>query len=163
MPNNKKAPLNESINNSSENIIAQNDDIKCKDPAILFYTSDFIADTFCLSLEQTGKLALLMAHRHWKGQRLTYNEILKICRDEEPDPEIFSRYKKDSNGYYYNPEIEKAIEKRKQYSESRSRNRKGKCKKYMNNTSKTYDNHIENRNENKRADVNENFINNKEE
>ena len=82
-----------------------------------------------------GKLALLMAYRHWLGRRLTYDEILKICKDEKPDPEIFSRYKKDNNGYYYNPEIEKAIEKRKLYSESRSRNRKGKSKKHVNNIS----------------------------
>lgn len=162
MPDNKKTLLNESINNSSENIIAQNDEIKCKDPAILFYTSDFIADTFYLTLEQAGKLALLMAHRHWMDRRLSYNEILTICKDTEPDKAIFDRYKKDSNGYYYNPTVEKAIQKRKQYSESRSRNRKGKCKKQVNNTSKTYENHTENRNENKSADASKNFINNKE-
>ncbi len=128
MTDNKKPPFDGSINNSSENIITHNDEIKCKDPAILFYTSDFIADTFCLSIAQAGKLALLMAHRHWKGRRLTYDEILTICRDTEPDKAVLERYIKDHNGYYYNPEIEKAIEKRRQYSESRSRNRKGKNK-----------------------------------
>lgn len=135
MQDNKNALNIEDTNNTSDNIIIQNEEIKCKDPAILFYTSDFIATSNLLSLEQMGKLALLMAYRHWLGRRLTYDEILKICKDEKPDPEIFSRYKKDNNGYYYNPEIEKAIEKRKLYSESRSRNRKGKSKKHVNNIS----------------------------
>ncbi len=136
MQNNENALNIESINNhSSSTSIAQNQPeiIKCKDPAILFYTSDFIADTFYLTMEQIGKLALLMAHRHWRGKRFSFEEILKICRDEKPDKEIFERYIKDQNGFYYNPQIEKAIEKRKQYSESRSRNRKGKYKKHVNN------------------------------
>lgn len=133
MLDNKNAPSNESTNKLPNDIVTQPEEIKCKDPAILFYTSDFIATSNLLSLEQMGKLALLMAYRHWFSRRLTYNEMLKICKDEKPDPEIFSRYKQDNNGCYYNPEIEKAIEKRKQYSESRSRNRKGKSKKHVNN------------------------------
>ena len=162
MANNKKA-LNDEGSKSNNSIITENTEecpYKCKDPALLFYSSDFIADTIFLSLEQIGKLALLMAHRHWQEQRLTKDEILKICRDTTPDPEIFSRYKIDNNGFYYNATIEKAIEKRKKYSESRSKNKKGKTKKDKKNISKSYENHIEDETEILHTDAVENSYNN---
>lgn len=165
MKNNKKALINESSIKNSKTIIPQTElneeHYKCKDPALLFYTSDFIADAMFLSLEQVGKLALLMAHRHWQGRRFTRGEVLKICGDTEEDPEIFSRYEIDANGFYYNATVEKAIEKRTKYSKSRSDNKKGKTKTHKKNISKSYENHIENENENGIEDENESLYNNK--
>lgn len=55
-----------------------------------------------------------------------------------------SKFKKDEQGLWYNERLEIEVEKRKNYSKSRSENRSKSTKE--NNISVTYDNHMENRN-----------------
>jgi hypothetical protein len=113
-----------------------------KDPAFLFYSSDFLTGTALMTDEQIGKYIKLLCYQHQKGH-LTERDMLKICSTHDED--IFSKFEKDENGLYYNARLQQEVEKRKAYSESRRQNR---IKKDMNNISKTYVKHMENENEN---------------
>lgn len=107
-----------------------------KDPAVLFYTSDFLTGTMTLSDEQTGKYIKLLCLQHQKFE-LTEKDMMNICKSYDED--IFSKFIKTDTGYY-NERMREEAEKRKRYSESRSSNRKN----HMNNTSKSYEQHMEN-------------------
>lgn len=128
-----------------------------KDPAFLFYSSDFLTGTMFMSNEQVGKYIRLICAQHQK-KRLTEKDMLFICGSY--DEVIFSKFKKDDDGFY-NERCEIEILKRKKYSESRSNNRKKSTKSTtskksnINNISKSYVKHMENENEN------ENVIENK--
>ena len=121
-----------------------------KDPAVLFYTSDFLVGTMFFTDEQTGKYIKLLCYQHQKG-RLTEKDMLKICK--EYDKDIFNKFLKDEDGLYYNERMDKEFAKRREYSESRRNNRL--ANKDMNKICKTYDKHMENINinENRNEDV----------
>jgi hypothetical protein len=114
-----------------------------KDPAFLFYSSDFLTGTMFMCNEQVGKYIRLLCCQHQKGH-LTEKDMLKIC--ETYDENIFDKFIKDENGFFYNLRLENETIKRKNYSESRRNNRKGK--KDMNNICESYVKHMENENEN---------------
>jgi hypothetical protein len=114
-----------------------------KDPAFLFYSSDFLTGTMFMDNEQVGKFIRLICAQHQKG-RLTEKDMLKICVTHDED--IFSKFAVDGAGLYYNERLEQEVEKRKAYSESRRNNRKKK--EDMIDTSLSYVQHMENENEN---------------
>lgn len=111
-----------------------------KDPAILFYTSDFLTGTMFFSDEQTGKYIRLLCAQHQKG-RLSEKDMINICKSYDKD--IFSKFIKDDEGNYFNERLEKEAIKRKKYSESRSKNRLS-----VKDEKTTYVKHMENENEN---------------
>lgn len=121
-----------------------------KDPAFLFYSSDFLTGTMFMSNEQVGKYIRLLCAQHQKGH-LTHKDMLNICVTHDED--IFSKFVKDTDGKYYNERCEEEINKRKNYSESRRNNRKSTNNQKDNakNISKSYVKHMENENE----DINE--------
>jgi len=112
-----------------------------KDPAFLFYSSDFLTGTFTLTNEQVGKYIRLLCLQHQK-ETLTEKDMLNICISYDED--IFKKFK-FQDGVYYNERLREESNKRKNYSESRKNNRKKKDMKII---SKTYDSHMENENEN---------------
>jgi uncharacterized protein YdaU (DUF1376 family) len=117
-----------------------------KDPAFLFYSSDFLTGTMFMTNEQVGMYIRLLCAQHQKG-KLTEKEMLNICNSY--DEQVFSKFEKDEQGLYYNLRCLEETNKRKKYSLSRSTNRKSKSKdkKDMINISKTYVKHMENENE----------------
>ena len=128
-----------------------------KDPAVLFYTSDFLSGTITMNYEERGKYITLLCIQHQKGY-LTEKDLKLILDDS--DIEIFNKFKLAEDGYYYNIKMKECAAARKAYSKSRSDNRKGKTKdkdminisksyeKHMKNTSISYDKHMETGNEN---------------
>ena len=114
-----------------------------KDPAFLFYSSDFLTGTALMSDEQIGKYIKLLCYQHQMGH-LSERDMLKICKTYDED--IFSKFEKDENGLYFNARLHQEVEKRKAYSESRRQNR---TKKDMNNISNSYVTHMENENVNR--------------
>ena len=90
-----------------------------KDPAVLFYTSDFLSGTFTMSNEQVGKYMRLLCLQHQKGQ-LTEKDMLNICVTY--DFEVYSKFVKDGD-FFYNERMKFESERRKKYSESRTKNR----------------------------------------
>ena len=126
-----------------------------KDPAFLFYSSDFLSGTFTMSDEQIGKYIKLLCFQHQKGI-ITEKDMLKICNGYDED--IICKFVKTDAGYY-NARLKEEADKRSAYSESR---RKNKMKKDITddtkNTSSSYEQHMENENENEDEIKNENNI-----
>lgn len=114
-----------------------------KDPAFLFYSSDFLTGTLLMSMEQKGKFITVLCLQHQKGH-LSEKDMLQICGTYDED--IFSKFQKDSEGKFFNVRLEQEVDKRKSYSESRRNNRKKK--EDVINISDTYVQHMENENEN---------------
>jgi hypothetical protein len=114
-----------------------------KDPAFLFYSSDFLTGTLLMSMEQKGKFITLLCIQHQKGH-LSEKDMLHICGSYDED--VFTKFQRDEQGKFYNIRLEEEVDKRKAYSESRRNNRKKK--EDMNNTSSSYVQHMENENEN---------------
>lgn len=104
-----------------------------KDPAVLFYTSDFITGTRTMSYEQIGKYMILLCLQHQQGF-LSDEDMNNIC--ESYDAKIYSKFIKTEDGFYYNKRMKEESDKRKKYSQSRSQNRKHTCQ--------SYDKHMEN-------------------
>jgi len=109
-----------------------------KDPAFLFYSSDFLTGTYTMSDEQTGKYIRSLCLQHQKGY-LTLSDLEFICKGR--DEMVFSKFEEKEPGKYINTVLEKHSEARKTYSESRRNNR---VKKDMNKICLTYDEHMVN-------------------
>ncbi len=90
-----------------------------KDPAVLFYTSDFLVGTALMNYAQRGKYITLLCLQH-QGGRLSEVDMLEICGGY--DEKIFSKFEKDEEGRYYNKRMEVESIKRKKFVESRQRN-----------------------------------------
>jgi len=116
-----------------------------KDPAVLFYTSDFLSGTLTMSDAHVGMYIRLLCLQHQKG-RLEKEDMLYICKTYVR--EVFSKFKKDENGLYYNERMEQEFIKRNKYSESRRNN---VSKRY---SKATYVLHMENENENNKRTIN---------
>jgi uncharacterized protein YdaU (DUF1376 family) len=117
-----------------------------KDPAVLWYTADFLIGTSDMTDEQVGKYTRLLCNQHQKGH-LSEKQMMKICKTHDDD--IFSKFVLDEDGLYYNERMDKEIHKRQRYSESRSINRSGKNKpKDMKNICNSHEKHMVNENEN---------------
>ncbi len=111
---------------------------KNKDPAVLFYTSDFLAGTLLMNYEQKGKYITLLCLQRENG-RLTEEDMLSVCgkRDER----IFCKFIQDEEGLYYNVRMEKEAEKRNAFIESR---RKSSNARFNNDTSNDISDDIQN-------------------
>jgi uncharacterized protein YdaU (DUF1376 family) len=128
-----------------------------KDPAVLFYTGDFINGCACLTLEERGQYITLLCLQHLSGHlsektiRLTVGSV---------SVDVISKFKVDDDGLFFNERMDEEIKKRMQYLDSRRNNGSngGRPKKpYAKPYEKAYQNHSENEN------INENDINNEEE
>ena len=111
-----------------------------KDPAFLFYSSDFLTGTMFLTNEQIGIFIRLLCVQHQKG-RLREKDMLKICKTYDED--VFEMFTKDDENLFYNERLEVEVNRRKAYSESRRNNRKKKTTPTPKKTSLTYDKHME--------------------
>lgn len=118
-----------------------------KDPAVLFYTSDFLTGTMTMTNEQVGKYIRLLCLQHQK-RRLSEKDMLHICGTYDED--IYSKFIRDDAGYY-NERMDAEAEKRRNYSLSRSNNRNKRQKGA--NISKSYVHHMENENENEDSKI----------
>lgn len=113
-----------------------------KDPAVLFYTSDFLSGTFTMDDAQVGKYIRLLCLQHQKG-KLTEKDMLSICKAY--DVEIWDKFKVE-DGYYYNERMYNETIRRQKFSESRRNNAKSPKKE---STSEAYAEHMETETENR--------------
>ena len=121
-----------------------------KDPAVLFYTSDFLSGTFTMDNEQVGKYIRLLCLQHQKG-KLSEKDMLSICKAY--DSEIWDKFKID-DGLYYNDRMYNETIRRQKFSESRRNNAKSPKKE---STSEAYAKHMETETENRTITINENI------
>ena len=131
-----------------------------KDPAVLFYTSDFLTGTAFLSMEQRGQYITLLCEQHQNGH-IPKNHMISICYSI--DSPVIKKFVVDDNGLYYNIRMEEEKIKRVKFCESRSNNKSGRKKKnHKKITNKSYDNHkiihMENENENENIDIDKNVF-----
>ena len=110
-----------------------------KDPAVLFYTSDFLSGTFTMTNEQVGMYIRLLCLQHQKG-KLTNKDMLSICKAYDAD--IWCKFVKDGE-LYYNERMYNETVRRQKFSESRRNNAKS-----TKSTSKAYAQHMETETEN---------------
>lgn len=91
-----------------------------KDPAVLFYTSDFLAGTITMTDDEVGKYIKLLCIQHQRGH-LPESTMLQMCGGEKND-EIFSKFEVDEDGLYYNERMDVESKKRRAFTESRIKN-----------------------------------------
>jgi hypothetical protein len=96
-----------------------------KDPAVLFYTSDFLTATTLFTDEQIGQYIKLLCQQHQLGH-LPEEHMLKICKTY--DSPVFAKFTKDTEGRFYNVRMEEEQQRRVSYSNSRRLNRISKEK-----------------------------------
>ena len=104
-----------------------------RDPAVLFYTSDFLSSTFHFTNEEVGVLIRLLCMQHIHS-RINEEDLGTDSR------RVLSLFTKDEGGYY-NKDFEEIILQRKRYSESR---RENKTKSHAKNVNDTFANAFEN-------------------
>ena len=94
-----------------------------KDPAFLFYSSDFLTGVTGMTMEERGQYITLLCLQHQQGKLSE-----KTCRlalglkslDEIPD--VMGKFKQDKNGLYYNARLDLEVVKRAKGSDARREN-----------------------------------------
>ena len=120
------------------------------DPAFLFYPGDYLRDTQCLSERAQVAYDRIMCE-HMRNICISHEQLKfftkRLTEDEKSEVMMVLR---PAPGGFQIPWVVDSIEKRRDYSESRRKNRSGKqkeTKEHINNTSKTYVPHMEIENE----------------
>ena len=124
-----------------------------KDPAFLFYSSDFLNGVADLTMEERGQFITLLCLQHQKGT-LTDKTIRLSLGSVSID--VLSKFSKDKDGNFFNERLNEEIEKRIQFTESR-RNNGSKGGRPKNNTKPlglAKHNLMEDVNENENEDIN---------
>ena len=92
-----------------------------KDPAFLFYSSDFLSGVTDLTMEERGQYITLLCLQHQKGNlsektiRLTVGSV---------SVDVLSKFQIDESGNYFNERLLIEVEKRANFIESRINNGK---------------------------------------
>lgn len=112
-----------------------------KDPAILFYTSDFLNGCACLTLEERGQYITMLCLQHQLGH--LSEKVIKINVGNISD-DVMRKFQQDENGLYFQKRMDDEINKRKGFTESRRANAKA----YAEHMPIHMPQHMENENEN---------------
>jgi uncharacterized protein YdaU (DUF1376 family) len=136
-----------------------------RDPAFLFYSSDFLTGISFLSFEERGKYITILCSMHQHG-RLNEESISFLVG--LVSVKLKSKFQVDENGFWFNKRLEEEIIKRNKFTESRRNNgikggrgnKSDKPNTYPNGKPKLnhMDNYMEDENENKDLSI----INNSE-
>lgn len=124
---------------------------KNKDPAVLFYTSDFLADTTLWTYEELGRYIKLLCIQHLQGG-IPEDDFVTVAGRRK---RVVEKFALGNDGKYRNKRMQAEQERRQAYSESRSQNGKlgGRPKNHMLSICKPYEKHIENENININKDI----------
>ena len=87
-----------------------------KDPAILFYTGDFLNGCTDLTFEERGQYITLLCLQHQKGH-LSEKTIRLSVGSVSVD--VLKKFSKDENGNYFNDRMDVEIEKRQHFLDTR--------------------------------------------
>lgn len=92
---------------------------KNKDPAVLFYTADFLADTVLWSYEELGRYIKLLCIQHLQDgiSDVDFNSVA------DGNPRISSKFNLDDDGYYRNKRMKDESDRRKEFCEKQRANR----------------------------------------
>lgn len=90
-----------------------------KDPAILFYTSDFLSGVMDLDMEERGQYITLLCAQHQKGH-LSEKTIRLLVGSVSVS--VFEKFEKDDLGLFFNRRMDEEINKRLRFIDSRVNN-----------------------------------------
>lgn len=124
-----------------------------KDPAVLFYTSDFLTGTTFFSYEQKGQYITLLCQQHQLGM-IPEDHVINICSDLSSP--VVQKFKRTKDGFYYNERMKDEACKRSSYCKSRNNNKEGfnQYTKKLGHMTSHMGGHMENENENRNKDIN---------
>ena len=91
---------------------------KNKDPAVLFYTSDFLASTLLWSYEDIGRYIRLLCLQHQQGG-LSEGDLSAVAEGSE---RVRAKFTQGEDGLYFNARMQAESDKRARFSESRRAN-----------------------------------------
>ena len=87
---------------------------KNKDPAVLFYTSDFLVGVAGLTMEERGQYITLLCLQHTTGHLTKMQMQLAVGKIS---PDVMAKFEQDEKGLYYNPRMEYEKKARENYLE----------------------------------------------
>ena len=124
---------------------------KNKDPAVLFYTSDFLADTTLWTYEELGRYIKLLCIQHLQDG-VSEDDFIAVSDGYK---RVVDKFALGDDGKYRNKRMQAEQERRQAYSESRSKNGKfgGRPKNHMLSICEPYEKHSENENINENKDI----------
>ena len=89
-----------------------------KDPAVLFYTADFLADTTLWNYDELGRYIKLLCIQHLQGG-ISEDDFNAVS---EGKSKVSSKFTRGDDGLYRNKRMQKEAEKRHSFCESRQAN-----------------------------------------
>lgn len=127
-----------------------------KDPAILFYTSDFIMGTYCMSHEQLGIYMRLLCIQHQCGGLIEKEAFKAICGTHDI---VKSKFVETDDGFF-NKRMMEEMTKRQHKSQSLSANAQKRWKNQCKSNAIASDLHmpIGNGNEDRNRSIDDNSI-----
>jgi uncharacterized protein YdaU (DUF1376 family) len=87
-----------------------------KDPAVLFYTSDFLTGTAFFTDAERGQYIRLLCEQHQNGH-IPENHMVSICFTLGSP--VVKKFVQDADGNYYNERMEQEIQKRQHFLDTR--------------------------------------------
>ena len=87
-----------------------------KDPAVLFYTSDFLTGTAFFTDAERGQYIRLLCEQHQNGH-IPENHMVSVCLSLGSP--VIKKFVRDENGNYYNERMEQEIQKRRHFLDTR--------------------------------------------
>ena len=90
-----------------------------RDPAFLFYSSDFLTGCASLTMEERGQYITLLCLEHQLG-RLSEKTIRLSVGSVSVD--VLAKFKQDETGLFFNERLEIEIEKRSNFIDTRRNN-----------------------------------------
>lgn len=92
------------------------------DPAVLFYTSDFLTGVMDMTMEERGQYITLLCYQHQKGH--IKEETIRLLLGYSVSDNVLKHFRQDEEGNYYNSRMDIEKENRKKFTESRRENGK---------------------------------------
>ena len=93
-----------------------------KDPAFLFYSSDFLTGVTDMTMEERGQYITLLCLQHQKGRLSEKTCRLSLGLSEITQAsDVMAKFIKDEDGFYYNKRLEDEVLRRKKSADA-SRN-----------------------------------------
>lgn len=91
-----------------------------KDPAFLFYSSDFLTGTMMMTDCEVGQYIRLLCYQHQAGH-FDATAMQRLCGGN-PSASLAAKFVKDSAGLFFNERLEAEVVKRKAHSEKQRDN-----------------------------------------
>ncbi len=93
-----------------------------KDPAFLFYASDFLGGVSDLTMEERGQYITMLCLQQQKGA--VSEKTTRLVFGNNLSPDVLAKFERDENGDLYNVRLRLEMDKRMQFIEKQSSNGK---------------------------------------